>query len=173
MALGKTLLRSEALQGYATAEILARVNQALCADNHECMFLTVFCLLLNTRTGQVECCAAGHNPPLLCSSSGMLEFVSTSPGLMLGFEENLHFDTTTISLQPGDTLFLYTDGVTEAENTRQEPFSEARFKNSILERRSRPLDQIVAAVREDIGQFAQGHLQSDDITVLALRYHGS
>jgi sigma-B regulation protein RsbU (phosphoserine phosphatase) len=172
MALSKTLLRSEAMQGHPVSEILARVNNALCAENHECMFVTVFCLLLDTRTGEAQCGTAGHIPPLLGTSDGLIELQEPAPGLLAGFEENLRYESTTIRLQPGDTLFLYTDGVTEAENPQKEAFSEARFRASILARRTTALHEIVAGVRQDIAQFTQGQSQSDDITLLALKYHG-
>src|SRR5262249_30298637 len=173
MALSKTLLRSEAMQGYPAAEILARVNNALCAENRECMFVTVFCVLLDTRTGEAECCSAGHNPPLFYSSNGAIEFMEGTPGLLIGFEENLRYESKTVRLSPGDTLFLYTDGVTEAENAKQEPFTEERLKASVCQRRLLGLEQIIAGVRQDITQFTQGQPQSDDLTLLALRFHGA
>ncbi len=172
MALSKTLLRREAMEGHSTAEILARVNNALCAENRECMFVTVFCLSLNTRTGEAECCTAGHSPPLFCSSEGLVAFPDPPPGILVGYEENLRYESRTLRLRPGDTLFLYTDGVTEAENPKHEPFSEERFKASIQSRRSSGLQEIVAGVRQDVVQFTQQQPQSDDITLLALKYLG-
>ena len=172
MALSKTLLRNEAMQGHSVSEILTRVNNALCAENRECMFVTVFCLILDTRTGEAQCCTAGHTPPLLGTRDGFIDLREPEPGLLVGFEENRCYQPHTIRLRPGDTLFLYTDGVTEAENPRQEQFSEARFKAAISARRSLGLAEIVAGVRQDIAHFTQGHSQSDDITLLALRFHG-
>jgi sigma-B regulation protein RsbU (phosphoserine phosphatase) len=172
MARSKTLLRSEAMRGYPAAEILARVNNALCPENPECMFLTAFCLVLDTRTGEAECCTAGHTPPLVCSRDGTVEFMTTTPGLLIGFEAEVRYDSKPICLQPGDMLFLYTDGVTEAENPKQEPFSEERFKTSIAARRAMSLREIVSGVRQDITQFTQGRPQSDDISLLALKYCG-
>ena len=170
MARSKTLLRSEAMSGYPAAEILMRVNKALCTDNPECMFVTVFCLLLDTRTGEAECCTAGHTPPLFCSRDGLVEFMTATPGLLIGFDEQVRYDSKPIRLRPGDMLFLYTDGVTEAENPKQEPFSEDRFKASIAMRGAMSLPEIVAGVRQDITQFTQGRPQSDDISLLALKY---
>jgi sigma-B regulation protein RsbU (phosphoserine phosphatase) len=173
MAVSKALLRSEAMQGYSTGEILARVNNVLCADNPECMFLTVFCLILNTRTGEAEYCSAGHNPPLFRSRDGSLSFLDASPGLLVGYEENFRWESKALDLKPGDMVFLYTDGVTEAENSKQEQFSEERFRASLSTLRSNDLAEILSAVRQDIACHTQGHPQSDDITLLALRFNGT
>jgi sigma-B regulation protein RsbU (phosphoserine phosphatase) len=172
MALSKTLLRSEAMRGYATPEILTRVNNALCAENRECMFLTVFCLILNTRTGEVECCSAAHQPALLRSGDGSVRRINAKPGLLVGFEPDTRCEPATERLKPGDIVFLYTDGVTEAENAGAEPFSEERLLRSISALSSSDLPQIVADIRQEIARHAQGHRQSDDITFLALKYNG-
>src|SRR5947209_13755258 len=89
MALSKTLLKSEAMRDYPPGEILARVNNLLCPDNRECMFVTVFCLILNTRTGEAEYCSAGHNPPLLCTNDGAVEYLRAPGGFVVGLQENL------------------------------------------------------------------------------------
>jgi sigma-B regulation protein RsbU (phosphoserine phosphatase) len=172
MALSKTLLRSEAMHGYSTSEILARVNQALCAENQECMFLTVFCLILNTRTGEAEYCSAGHNPPLFRSKDGVLDFLNGEPGLLVGFDENFHWESKALRLRPGDILFLYTDGVTEAQNANQEPFTEETFRTSLSGLSSGDLAEIVDRVRQDISRHTREHPQSDDITLLALKFNG-
>jgi sigma-B regulation protein RsbU (phosphoserine phosphatase) len=173
MAVSKTLLRSEATQGYSTGEILARVNNVLCADNHECMFLTVFCLILNTSTGEAEYCSAGHNPPLFRSNDGALRFLDADQGLLVGYEENFRWESQKLQFKPGDIVFLYTDGVTEAENSKQEQFSEERFRASLSTLQSNDLAEIVSVVRQDIVRHTQGHPQSDDITLLALRFNGA
>lgn len=172
MALCKTLLKSEAMRGFSPSEILARVNNFMCPENHECMFVTVFCVLVNTLTGETECCTAGHNPPLLCSRDGATQVVDPEPGSVVGFEENATYDTKLIRLKPGDLLVLYTDGVIEAQNPNQEAFSLERFGSCISAFRSRALHEIIAGVMQDIALHAQGQAPSDDITLLALRYHG-
>jgi sigma-B regulation protein RsbU (phosphoserine phosphatase) len=173
MAVSKTLLRNEAMQGFSTSEILARVNNVLCADNHECMFLTVFCLILNTRTGEAECCSGGHNPPLFRSSDGDLRFLDAEPGLLVGYEEGFRWESKTLRFRPGDIIFLYTDGVTEAENCNREPFSQERLLSSISGTQGSDLHQMLDKVRQGIAGHAQGQAQSDDITLLALKYNGS
>jgi len=152
MALSKTLLRSEAVQGFSPSEVVARVNNALCAENHECMFLTTFCLILDTRTGEAQYCSAGHNPPLFRSKMGNLQFLEAEPGLLVGYEEGFHWQSRALHFKPGDILFLYTDGVTEAENSGREAFSEERFRAAIATLQVDDLAQIVDGVRADIAR---------------------
>lgn len=172
MALCKTLLKSEGMRGFPPHEILARVNNSICCENHECMFVTIFCLVLNTRTGEAECSSAGHHPALLCSRGGATQLVCTQPGAVVGFEPNLAYESTFIRLQPGDLLLLYTDGVIEAENPKLELFSLERFRSLVSTLCARELREIIAAARQGIALHAQGHPPSDDITLLALRYNG-
>ena len=172
MAISKTLLKSEAMRGYPASEILARVNNLLCPENPNCMFVTVFCLILNTETGEAECCSGGHNRPLLCTNDGVVEYLDAPPGFVVGFQENFKFESRTIHLKPGEMLFLYTDGVTEAQNSRLELFSETRLKACLSTLRDRELREIIAGVKQEIVLHAQTQLQSDDITMLALKYNG-
>jgi sigma-B regulation protein RsbU (phosphoserine phosphatase) len=172
MALCKTLLKSEAMRGYSTSEILARVNNLICPENHECMFVTVFCLLLDTRTGEIECATAGHNPPLLCCGDGATRLVCPDPGPVVGFEQDSSYQSKMFRLTPGDILFLYTDGVIEAENANAEAFSLERFRSCVAGLRSQELRDVIEGTRQDVSRHARGHSQSDDITLLALRYHG-
>src|SRR5262245_5579306 len=109
MAISKTLLKSEAMRGYGPHETLTRVNNLLCPENQECMFVTVFCLVFNIHTGEAEYCSAGHNPPLRCSPDGTAEFLSIKPGSVIGFEADLSYQAKSIYLKPGEMLFLYTD----------------------------------------------------------------
>jgi sigma-B regulation protein RsbU (phosphoserine phosphatase) len=173
MALCKTLLKSEATRGFSPGEILARVNNSMCPENQECMFVTVFCIVLNTLTGEAACATAGHNPPLLFSSDGTSQFVSPQPGSVLGFEENSIYESRSIRFKPADVLLLYTDGVIEALNPALESFSLERFRSCVSALRFRPLREIIDGVRQDIALHAQGQSQSDDITLLSLRYIGS
>jgi sigma-B regulation protein RsbU (phosphoserine phosphatase) len=130
-------------------------------------------MILNTRTGEAEYCSAGHAPPLFRSGDGSLHFVDSKPGPVIGFDERFGCATGNMRLKPGDMVFLYTDGVTEAENSRQEQFSPDRLKASVSGSGSSVLREIVARVRQDIASHTQGHPQSDDITLLALKYNGS
>ncbi len=172
MAISKALLKSEAMRGYPASEIVARVNNLICLDNPECVFVTVFCLILNTATGEAECCSGGHNPPLLCTNDGVVDYLDVPHGPVVGFQEYYNYQSKTIRLQPGEMLLLYTDGVTEAENPRAEHFSEKGLKACVSVLHDRELREVIAGVSQEVALHAQTQPQSDDITMLALRYKG-
>jgi len=172
MAISKTLLKSEAMRGYPASEILARVNNLLCPDNPNCMFVTVYCLILNTETGELECCSGGHNRPLLCANNGSVEYLEAPAGFVIGVQEDFKFESRKIRLKPGEMIFLYTDGVTEAQNSRLDLFSDQRLKACVSALRDRELREIIGGVKQEIALHAQTEPQSDDITMLVLKFHG-
>jgi sigma-B regulation protein RsbU (phosphoserine phosphatase) len=173
MAISKTLLKSEAMRGFSPHEVISRVNNLLCKDNPICMYVTVFMLILNTDTGEIECCNGGHNPPLLGVGKGPVSYLPAVKGMGLGVMEDLKCDSQKLTLKRGDLFFLYTDGVTEAMNPEKELFSEARLQSCIARLRAQGITDIVGAVRSEIATHAQTEPQSDDITMLALRYNGA
>lgn len=172
MALSKTLLRSEALRNYPLPEVLRRVNALLCQDNALCMFVTVLALVLDLQSGQMQVCNAGHFPPLICSRAGQLSPLSAPPRRVLGFAPDSVYRASRGRLAPGDTLLLYTDGVTEAANPREQLFAETRLRACYRKLRKKPLPEMVAGIRTEIAGHARGQPQSDDITLLALRFTG-
>lgn len=172
MAISKTLLKTEALRGLPPREILTTVNDVLCLDNQMCMFVTVFCLILDTETGEVEYCNGGHNPPLLCTQNGCFEFINVPKGFVVGAMEHLQCEGKRLMLKPNDTIFLYTDGITEAMNPKKELFSENRLRESLEVVKEKDLKDIVSSMRQEIRKHAQEEPQSDDITMLLLRYNG-
>jgi phosphoserine phosphatase RsbU/P len=174
MAISKTLFKTEAMRGISAADVLNHVNNMLCPDNQTCMFVTVFCLILNTDTGEVEFCNGGHNPPLVCEQDGSFDFVDVPKGFVVGAIENMVCPSKNITLKPGEIFFLYTDGVTEAMNPRNEQFSDKRLKESLEKLKGKKeLTDIITGLRDDVLGFAQDAPQSDDITMVALRYNGS
>jgi len=172
MAISKTLFKTEALRGLASDEIVSNVNNALCPDNQLCMFVTVFCLLLDTRTGEIEFCNGGHNPPLMCSDNVCFEFIPVPKGFVVGAMENTKCESKKMKLKANDIVFLYTDGVTEAMNPKSELFSEARLRDCLFKLKDKPITEIVSGMRQELQGFAQDAPQSDDITMLVLRYNG-
>ena len=172
MARSMTQLRMEALRDLPPDEILARVNSRLCENNESGMFVTLFCGILDLQTGDLRYSNAGHNPPLADAAGGSFDFIEVPRGTVVGIMEDARFECARMRLQPGQTLMLYTDGVTEAMNPRQELYSEERFRETLSSGRRADAKAIIEAVRGDIDSFAQGASQSDDITMLALRYLG-
>jgi serine phosphatase RsbU (regulator of sigma subunit)/anti-sigma regulatory factor (Ser/Thr protein kinase) len=172
MAITKTLIKSEAKRGLSTDQIMANVNNIICPDNQTCQFVTVFCVILDIASGKLKFCNFGHNPPLVCDSSGCFNFINIAGGFVVGVMENVKCEEKELILAPGDMIFLYTDGVTEAMNPEQEQFSEARLKNSLTEFKDKDIKETINRIRQEIQAFARGAQQSDDITMLALRYRG-
>jgi sigma-B regulation protein RsbU (phosphoserine phosphatase) len=110
---------------------------------------------------------------LLIYSQNGVEFLLVQKGIVLGAFEEMPYHTHHVTLKPGDSIFLYTDGVTEATNVDQELYSEARLKESILELHDRPVEEISRQMIERLEGFAQGAPQSDDITMMILQYKGA
>jgi sigma-B regulation protein RsbU (phosphoserine phosphatase) len=172
MMITKILLKNAALQNLPVNEILYRVNNILALDNNTAMFATIFCAILDTETGEVEFSNAGHNPPFLCRKGGDFEFLAVDKSFVLGPMQNMKFSAKKIKLQPQDVIFLYTDGVTEAMNPKKEFFSERRLKQVLSGLKEKDITEIVRALKQEINHFAQGEPQSDDITMLVLKYFG-
>ena len=168
-----TLLRMCVLREQKPAAILPAVNRLLCEANEEFMFVTLAVALLDTRTGKLTYLNGGHNPPFLAMNGQPFKTWQPPTGPLLGFDAGVAFSTTELTLQPGDGLVLYTDGVPEAENALHQQFKVERAANALAQ--SAPADDVVAmvdALVAAIAKFAGGTEQSDDITVLALQYRG-
>jgi sigma-B regulation protein RsbU (phosphoserine phosphatase) len=154
--------------GVAPADLLDRLNQELCRDNDACMFVTALCGVLDPASGEVVYANAGHNAPLRFGSDGQAAYIDMPPGTMLGVFEEATYREMQLQLHPGETLLLYTDGVTEASNIELELFGDDRleafpgglFGSSLA---------LVKGVVEAVEAFAGEAEQADDITVLALR----
>ncbi|MBN1104437.1 MAG: SpoIIE family protein phosphatase [Deltaproteobacteria bacterium] len=172
MAITRTLIKTKATQGLTPDKVLSRVNQDLALDNPSMMFVTLFLGILNTRTGEVEYGNAGHNPPYLIRDDGRLELVPGTGGTALGVLEDCVYRSRKISLRKGDTLFLFTDGVTEATDREENLFSDERLVKELALLRGRPLTDVITGIMTRVNAFAEGVPQADDITMLVLRYHG-
>jgi len=168
-----TLLRVCLLREHNPAAVLPAVNRLLCEANEESMFVTLAVVLLDTRTGKLTYLNGGHNPPLLSCQGRPFALWEPPKGKVLGVEPNASFSVKELVLQPGDTLVLYTDGVSEAENERHDQFKVGRAAKALSQAGPHGgVIEIVENLEEAIGNFAGGAQQSDDITVLALRYKG-
>ncbi|MHB9138861.1 MAG: PP2C family protein-serine/threonine phosphatase, partial [Victivallaceae bacterium] len=142
--------------------------------NDSCMFATVFCGFLDANTGIVTFSNGGHNHPLVCRKGGEFEFIHTANGIAVGtslMKENA-WKTESLQLNPGDYLFLYSDGITEAMNIQGQQFGEAKLRESLNLCRGSSINQIIASVREAARKHAGAEPQSDDITMVNLCYYG-
>jgi len=172
MMVAKTLLKSEGQRLGEPGQILSCVNNVLAADNDSCMFATVFCAILDTGTGEVRFANAGHNPPLMIDSRG-IRYLTLKPGFVLGPMEDVAFETERLTMQPGDTLFLYTDGVTEAANFADELYGEPQLLAALQSGPKEKLTEMTHNIRADVTRHANGAPQSDDVTMVAITFRGT
>ena len=171
MAVSRTLIRAAGLKGSPASECMHYVNNLLCRESVSSMFVTVFYGILNTFTGEVEYVNAGHNPPYLLSSSGLHKSDLTME-LPWVLQEDISFKSKTIKMKPGDKLFLYTDGVTEAFNNELIAYGEDKLKIFLDHRLALPIETIIKESLEDVNAFVNGASRSDDITLLAIAFNG-
>ena len=165
-------LKTQALQGCSPDEMLSHVNTILFPDNDNCMFTTVFCAILDARTGELEFANAGHNPPLLRRRDAAFEFMSPGHGPPLAIREDAKFPLCRTRLDPRDAILLYTDGVTEAINPETEMFSDERLRETLGSLRGRDMRGVIFGIQAAVKEFARGAPQFDDITMLAVDFHG-
>lgn len=170
MARTITLIKVTARGVRSPEEILSRVNKELAHNNDSCMFVTVFCGILNVMTGELWYVNAGHNPPLIVRAGAGAEFLKGGESTVLGVEEDAEYAKETIFLRPGDTLYLYTDGVTEAFDGTGQMFSEERLHDEVSAHREESVAELAGNTMRMVKAHARGVPQSDDITIVVLRY---
>lgn len=175
MVMIKTLMKACVLSGKGPSETLRDVNNAIEKDNTKCMFATILCGILDLRTGTIRMSNAGHNPPVAGNVPDTLKYLSIPPGIVLGpmvAGEN-SFAEFEVKLSPGDIIFLYTDGVTEAINPLNEMFSTGRLISELTRAlKYSSTAELVTMVRSAVHIHAGGEDQFDDMTMLALRFNG-
>ena len=172
MAFTKTLIKAKAAADQDTGSLMQDVNDELSRGNSADMFITVFCAILNTRTGEMLYTNGGHNPPVVIRNSGEISYLDCSGDLVVGIIEGSHYSPRRLTLEAGDQLFLYTDGVTEAMNAADEIFSNERLLAVLAGCAKRPVAEVVSCVNKAIEEFCQATAQYDDITMLSLQYRG-
>lgn len=171
MAMSRALLKATALTGVSPSECLQRVNRLLCRESDAGLYVTLFYGILHTRTGEVEYSLAGHAPPYLLYGTGIAP-VEYKGGMVLGLIENNEYQAGNLLLRRGDGLFLYTDGVTEARDVEQNFFSEQRLEDFLHRTSGAPLSELIQGTVHEVSEFSAGTPQTDDVTILALRYLG-
>jgi sigma-B regulation protein RsbU (phosphoserine phosphatase) len=172
MASTRMLIRTHASTEVSPERILNRVNRELSRDNDTAMFVTLFLGILNIRSGELTYANAGHNLPYLCQDGGILKSVSGGNGPALGVMEDAAYTSSTLTIRPGETLVVYTDGITEAMNRQNEFFGEARLEQVLMKSSCLKSADIIEAVKNEVAGYAAGAYQADDITLLVLKYHG-
>ena len=169
MAVSCTVIKSVASRRRPPAQVMARANEILCEGNDAAMFVTVFYGIANIRTGELVYANAGHNPPYLIGAAGKVTPLPTTDGMALGVMEGLAYQDRTIMLGDGDTVFCFTDGITEAFDDSGNEFSEAALEEILSETPGLAPDALGEKVIGRVQEFASAAPQSDDITCLVLR----
>ena len=169
MAVSRTLIRATALKGISPDECLTYVNSLLCLESVASMFVTVFYGILNFKTGELNYANGGHNPPYILSKEGELKTIELTGGLALGVVEGFKYKNNIVHLKPGDRIFTFTDGVTEAMNPDFELYSEERLEKFLVEKNNMNATELTKECFNEVHNYAQGAVQSDDITVLAIK----
>lgn len=165
------LFRNVARYSTSASIIVEAINNGLAEGNDEDMFCTLFCGVLDMQTGRVEFCNAGHNPPIWVHE-GNTSFMHPEVNLPTGVLGDFEYKSEEIQLSEGDALFLYTDGVTEAENSQKALFGDASTLAMVDLLKDVPMKDMADGVVDAIRRFVDDYEQSDDLTMLCLRWRG-
>lgn len=168
MTMAKTHIKNFATVGLPLAEVAVRANNQLCYKNESGMFVTAFICVLDVRSGEVQFVNAGHNCPFVQKQDGAFEMFRAKANLVFGLMEDVPYREQTLTLNPGDSIYLYTDGVTEALNPEQELFGDGRLYEILNRHRAQAgePETFVQAIYREVQAFADGEPQADDITML-------
>lgn len=172
MVITKTLIKNHALLGLPVEDIMTTVNNMLCDENDESMFVTAFIAILDVGTGKMTYSNSGHNLPLICNSGAEFDWLSCKKCFVLGGMENMKYTSSERMLQKGDRLFIYTDGITEAMNNEGQLYSDLRLKAALNVNKNLGEEALIKAVRNGVKEYVNDAPQSDDITMVVLRYNG-
>ncbi len=170
MVIGKTLIKDHTQPDIDLGTVFSQVNNILCESNSEGLFITAFEGVLDLVTGEFRFVNAGHEPPFICRADGRFEVFPIKPAFVLAGMEDINYRSGSFMLAPGDKLFQYTDGVTEATDANNVLFGMERLKDSLNRVADRTPFDILPAIKEDIDTFVGDAPQFDDITMLCLSF---
>ena len=171
MMTAKTIIKDLAEGGMAVNDIFTKANEKLCESNESGMFVTAWMGILDLTTGCLKFANAGHNPPLIKRATGEFEYLKTRAGFVLAGMDGIRYRTGELTLSPGDRLFLYTDGVTEATNTESKLYGEDRLIDFMNRNSDVTATELLPALKADIDGFVGEAPQFDDITMLMFDYY--
>ena len=168
----KTAIKYHARAGQKPAELLKNVNSVLCEENDENMFVTVWLGILDLKSGMMRCCNAGHEYPAVLQAGGNYSLLTDEHGMALGVFDGNPMTEYEIRMRPGDRIFVYTDGVTEAANEKKEQYRTGRVLEQLNRLKDSDQKTLLEGMLQDIRNFAGAAEQFDDITMLGLTYKG-
>ncbi len=168
--IGKTLIKDHTQPGRDLGEVFTEVNDLLCESNSEGLFITAFEGVLDLVSGEFTFVNAGHEIPFICKKGGSFEPYKIRAGFVLAGMEGIRYQCGSMQLSPGDRLFQYTDGVTEATDKDSRLYGMERLKETLAEYASLPPQGLLVKVKEELDGFVGDAPQFDDITMLCLEY---
>ncbi len=169
MAISKIVIRSVCNEQNSPSICIKEINDLLCDESVDSMFITLFLGLLDTQTNQFEYCNGGHNPPYIIRANGSFSTLASTNGTALGVMSDLNYGSKTIQLENNDTVFLYTDGVVEAIDRDENEFGEKRVENIFVTQDFISPKTLSNNVLDAVTDFADGQEQFDDITILSFK----
>jgi sigma-B regulation protein RsbU (phosphoserine phosphatase) len=170
MAVTRSLFRTIASHLAHPAEIVTSLNESISETNEASMFITLFIGILDLKTGLLRYCNAGHNPPAILSPEGKASFLEVKSNMVVGVVRGFSYESQEITLPAGSGLFLYTDGLTEAENPEKELYSEKRLLQELNLCKTHSAKKIICHIQQQVKLYAAGAEQSDDLTMLMVFY---
>lgn len=171
MSMTNTLIKALTLSGLSPAEVLFKANNELVKDNEQCMFVTLVLGILDIKTGNVVFANAGHNPFIVLQKNKEPQYHKMETGMVLAAFEDVPFTNEYLQFQQSDSIFLYTDGVTEAKNRANQLYGEERLIEIMKQSKTHEVNTLIESVCSGVSEFVNGFEQSDDITTMALRYN--
>lgn len=169
MAVSRTVLRTIGLQGGTPGSCMTQSNEMLSKESVKSMFVTVFYAIYNVRTGELKYCNGGHNAPYILKADGEVQTLTGTTNCIVGVVDGYEYKDNLTTLNIGDTLVLYTDGVNEAFNPAFEEYGDSRLENALRQQKEKDCKQLTEALLEDVRTYAAGAPQSDDITIMSLK----
>jgi sigma-B regulation protein RsbU (phosphoserine phosphatase) len=170
MMTSKNLIKSLATEGHGISTVINAANNKLCENNDANMFITAFMGCLDLKTGKLEYVSAGHNPPLVKHGDGGFQYLPKSKTIVLAAMEDYPYRAHELQLEPGDIIYAYTDGVTEATDSNNELYGEPRLKDALNIQNWSSMEDLCKAIKKDVDAFVGDAPQFDDITMLAIRW---
>ncbi len=171
MVVSKTMLKNRVQMGGKPSEILYDVNNSLCEGNKSMMFVTVWLGILTISTGELIQANAGHEYPVIQRKDSDYELIETDNGMVLGAMKKMMYKDMTFTLEPGDALFMYTDGLPEATDTEGKRLELEGMLEAINRHKDEGTNELLHSIRKEVDEFAKGASQYDDLTMLIFRYN--
>lgn len=172
MAVTRTLLRSVADKNKSTAEIVSSINKTLAFNNESNMFVTFFLGILNVNTGELKYCNAGHNPPVLIKNKQDADYFKITKAIPVGLFEDFAYVEESFFIEANDQIFLYTDGLTEAEDVNNKLFGDDELLEVLRKNADATPQLLIKETIKEVSRHVNGHIQSDDLTMMSIIYNG-